>query len=142
MAPAHKLALRSLQIGPTETSRCFQKKGHGNPPLAFESSFSNILSRDFTNGDKPPLSLPSLVCCGFLFLWGRRLEGVQEMVEVSLENRRQESRRNSSAQLGTALHQRGFVVRNSRGGVGNKPRLSASQKEVEQALSLSLLGTA
>lgn len=66
MASAHKLALRSLQIGPTETSRRFQKKGHRNPPLAFESSFSDILSRDFTNGDKPPLSLPSLVCCGFV----------------------------------------------------------------------------
>lgn len=56
------------------------------------------------------------------------------MVEASLENRRNESRKNSSVQLRMALRQRGFVVKNSRGGVGNKPRLSVSQKEVEQAL--------
>lgn len=39
-----------------------------------------------------------------------------------------------SAQLRLALHQRGFVVKNSRGRVEKKPRLSVSQKEAEQGL--------
>lgn len=62
------------------------------------------------------------------------MEEVQEILEGSLENRRNESRKNSSAQLRMALHQRGFVVKNSRGGVEKKSRLSISRKEIEQGL--------
>ena len=43
-----------------------EKERHRNPPRTFESSFSNTLSKDFTNGDKPPLCFPSLVCCCFV----------------------------------------------------------------------------
>lgn len=43
-----------------------EKERHRNPPCTFESSFSNTLSKDVTNGDKPPLFFPSLVCCCFV----------------------------------------------------------------------------
>lgn len=44
------------------------------------------------------------------------MEEVQEILEGSLENRRNESRKNSSAQLRMALHQRGFVVKTAEEG--------------------------
>lgn len=66
MASVQKWSFQSLQIGCTETSQRFQKKRHRNPPCTSESSFSNILSKDFRNGDKPPLFFPSLVCYCFV----------------------------------------------------------------------------
>lgn len=57
-----------------------EKESHRNPPHAFESSFSDTLSRDFTNGDKPPLFLQVWFIAVVLFLSGKTLEGVQEMV--------------------------------------------------------------
>ena len=49
-----------------------EKERHRNPPCTFESSFSNTLSKDVTNRDKPPLFFPSLVCC---FVPARRKVG-------------------------------------------------------------------
>lgn len=83
MASGSKLALQSLQIGSTETPpKLPEKEGHRNPLQVSGSSFRNTLSRDLTDEDKPPLFLPVWFVMVVLFLWGRRLEEVQEMGEA------------------------------------------------------------